>query len=187
MPVFHPTRSGQATTGAVRPLAGSHPPPTKMDHNKNKNMARTKILLDQQQRRDFHIGVRATEAQHHELRLKATKCGMTLSTYLLSCGLGHSPRARLSERELQQLQNLVVCRNDLTDYLSFLRGMPQAKRSELYANYPFIIKWVKHLQGVAQAVREYLRDATREDTVPPSAKPSRRISDGNATTNARAL
>ena len=99
--------------------------------------------------RNVFIGAKVTPTQKEYIKSLASKCGMTVSDYLLSCAYNFKPKARLTKEEAALLQNLDDCRSDLVKYTSALHGLSTKQRVAMFTQIPFMVGWLNELGNVA--------------------------------------
>ena len=63
--------------------------------------------------KDCMVTLRCTEEQREVLDAKVKACGMNRSTYIISLILGHHPKKKLSEDDLQLLRDVRKIKADL--------------------------------------------------------------------------
>ena len=116
--------------------------------------------------RDVFIGAKVTPTQKEYIKSLATKCGMTVSDYLLSCAYNFKPKARLTKEEAALLQNLDNCRSDLVKYTSALHGMSTKQRMVMFNQIPFMVGWLGELSSVAEGVCQFLEAVKEKNRIP---------------------
>ncbi len=120
--------------------------------------------------RNVFIGAKVTPTQKEYIKSLATKCGMTVSDYLLSCAYNFKPKARLTKEEAALLQNLDDCRSDLVKYTSALHGMSTKQRVAMFNQIPFMVGWLKELGNVAESVCQFLNAVKEKNKIPSNPK-----------------
>lgn len=104
--------------------------------------------------------------QKAEVMAIAAKCGMTESEYIRARSLGYNPRARLSCYEALLLENFSVCRADLLNFTNALKSLREDEKIALFHTRSKMLTWLKSVNIVAQACKEYIDDITKSDRIP---------------------
>ena len=125
-----------------------------------------KTLDSSKETRDVFIGAKVTPTQKEYIKSLATKCGMTVSDYILSCAYNFKPKARLTKEEAALLQNLDNCRSDLVKYTSALHGMSTKQRMVMFNQIPFMVGWLGELSNVAEGVCQFLEAVKEKNRIP---------------------
>ncbi len=92
--------------------------------------------------RSSRIEARVTDAGLKRIVALAAQCGLTLSDYLRRCALGHRPKRRLSEREIEALCSLTDARAELIHIRNALKGRSQQERQRYFGNPRFMEQWI---------------------------------------------
>ncbi len=92
--------------------------------------------------RSSRIEARVTDAELKRIVALAAQCGLTLSDYLRRCALGHRPKRRLSEREIEALCSLTDARTELIHIRNALKGRSQQERQRYFGNPRFMEQWI---------------------------------------------
>ncbi len=92
--------------------------------------------------RSRRIEARVTDAELKRIVALAEQCGLTLSDYLRRCALGHRPKRRLSEREMEALCSLTDARAELIHIRNALKGRSQQERQRYFGNPRFMEQWI---------------------------------------------
>lgn len=115
-------------------------------------------LLKPEQRRSANITLKATKYQRSVIQRKADDCDMTASTYLLSLAMDFQPRARLTLREAELLEEAIGFRSDIKRFFGHLKGLPQAKRKEFLGSGRNMAVWLKTLAQCANILFPFLKE-----------------------------
>ncbi len=92
--------------------------------------------------RSRRIEARVSDAELKRIVALAAQCGLTLSDYLRRCALGHRPKRRLSEREIEALCSLTDARAELIHIRNALKGRSQQERQRYFGNPRFMEQWI---------------------------------------------
>ena len=120
--------------------------------------------------RNVFIGAKVTPIQKEYIKSQAEQCGMTVSDYLLARAYNYQPKARLTKKEVDLLQNLDNCRSDLVKYTSALHGMSTKQRMVIFNQIPFMVGWLKELGNVAESVCQFLNAVKEKNKIPSNPK-----------------
>ena len=92
--------------------------------------------------RSRRIEARVSDAELKRIVALAAQCGLTLSNYLRRCALGHRPKRRMSEREMEALCSLTDARAELIHIRNALNGRSQQERQRYFGNPRFMEQWI---------------------------------------------
>ena len=92
--------------------------------------------------RSRRIEARVSDAELKRIVALAAQCGLTLSSYLRRCALGHRPKRRMSEREMEALCSLTDARAELIHIRNALNGRTQQERQRYFGNPRFMEQWI---------------------------------------------
>ena len=92
--------------------------------------------------RSRRIEARVSDAELKRIVALAAQCGLTLSNYLRRCALGHRPKHRMSEREMEALCSLTDARAELIHIRNALNGRTQQERQRYFGNPRFMEQWI---------------------------------------------
>ena len=92
--------------------------------------------------RSRRIEARVSDAELKRIVALAAQCGLTLSNYLRRCALGHRPKRRMSEREMEALCSLTDVRAELIHIRNALNGRTQQQRQRYFGNPRFMEQWI---------------------------------------------
>ena len=92
--------------------------------------------------RSRRIEARVSDAELKRIVALAAQCGLTLSNYLRRCALGHRPKRRMSEREMEALCSLTDARAELIHIRNALNGRTQQERQRYFGNPCFMEQWI---------------------------------------------
>lgn len=116
--------------------------------------------------------VKVTDYQKALIKIKAQQCNTTVSTYLLACGLGYEPKARLSPREVELLTPLYGLRSDIVRFFAKLDSLNAYDRGRFLQSIPNIAQWLNLLADCCNKLSPYL-DELKENAVKlPRTAPS---------------
>ena len=92
--------------------------------------------------RSRRIEARVSDAELKRIVALAAQCGLTLSNYLRRCALGHRPKRRMSEREMEALCSLTDARAELIHIRNALNGRTRQERQRYFGNPRFMEQWI---------------------------------------------
>lgn len=92
--------------------------------------------------RSRRIEARVSDAELKRIVALAAQCGLTLSNYLRRCALGHRPKRRMSECEMEALCSLTDARAELIHIRNALNGRTQQERQRYFGNPRFMEQWI---------------------------------------------
>ena len=92
--------------------------------------------------RSRRIEARVSDAELKRIVALAAQCGLALSNYLRRCALGHRPKRRMSEREMEALCSLTDARAELIHIRNALNGRTQQERQRYFGNPRFMEQWI---------------------------------------------
>ena len=95
-------------------------------------------------RRDKVVVTKVTEQELAQIKSSAGQCGMTRSDFIRARALGHKPRQRLSDAELDGLRLLAACRTDMVNFANALHGLTDNEKIRLFRQQPCLTgtrKW----------------------------------------------
>ena len=103
----------------------------------------------------------STEEKAHIARL-ACECGFRdVSTYIRARALNYRPKARLTPRQEELLENLDGCRSDIYHYRNALGALSPEDRKSLLRQHKFLLDWIKDLAKIGNRLIDFL-DAVRK-------------------------
>lgn len=94
-------------------------------------------------RRNFRLEARVTEKEYTQATELAKTCGLTLSNYVRRTALGHHPRQRLSDREVEALCSLIDARGDLIRIAAAVKSIQADKRGMYFSDTRFVEQWMR--------------------------------------------
>lgn len=128
-------------------------------------------LLKPEQRRSENITLKATPYQHSVVKAKANECDMPVSTFLLALAMGFEPKARLTAREAELLEEALGFRSDINRFFAQLRGLSQQRRKEFLSSGKNMALWLKQLARCANILFPFLKEIENKyPTVPRTAE-----------------
>ena len=92
--------------------------------------------------RSRRIEARVSDAELKRIVALAAQCGLTLSNSLRRCALGHRPKRRMSEREMEALCSLTDARAELIHIRNALNRRTQQERQRYFGNPRFMEQWI---------------------------------------------
>ena len=171
-----PTLSQRSEIPLSLPLAGSHHPFCKyrftiilatlvMAHDKDTSKQQSgqeKPVI----RRDKVVVTKVTELEFAQIKSSATQCGMTRSDFIRARALGHKPRQRLSDAELDGLRLLAACRTDMVNFANALHGLTDNEKIKLFRHQPTMLDWYEKVAYVTDRVTDFLQSAQTANSYP---------------------
>lgn len=111
------------------------------------------------ERRDSTISFRVSGSQRIRIEELADKCGMSLSSYVLSRAFGYDPKPRLTHDENLILEELLKNRSDYVRYASMLNNMSQEQRRNLFRDNAWmrgaLERLAKAADGILHIINKY--------------------------------
>ncbi len=117
-------------------------------------------------RRTCYVGAKVTPMQQEAIRELATRCGMTVSDYLLARSHNYEPKQRLTRMQTDALATLNNCRSDIINYTSALRGMTADRRRQLFNDHPYMLGWLNELRKLAKKISAVLDELRKPNPIP---------------------
>lgn len=111
-------------------------------------------------KRDCNISLKATQWQRDEIHRRAAKCGMNVSLYLLTLGLGYEPHQALTDEERRLLEPLQNFRSDINRFFGQIKGYSAAQRSRFLSSFSNVAEWLKLLVEAADRLAGFLDRVT---------------------------
>lgn len=125
-----------------------------------------KDLLSSDEKRSVFVGAKVSPVQKEHIRMLADKCCMTMSDYILARSYNYEPKARLTDKQEEELRELGHFRMDIVNYTSQLAGMNRDERRNLFVNYSFMLGLVELLANTADRISDFLDKVGIPNTVP---------------------
>lgn len=117
-------------------------------------------------RRDKVVVTKVTEQELSQIKDTADQCGMTRSDFIRARALGYRPRQRLSDKELDSLQQLAVCRTDMVNFANALHGLTDDEKVRLFRHQPTMLEWYEKVAQVTNHVTDFLQSAQKANSYP---------------------
>lgn len=93
-------------------------------------------------RRTMRLEARVTKEEYEIVARRANECGLSMSKYIREVALGHHPRKRLTEREVEALCCLADARGDLIRISAAVRDIQADNRAFYFGNPKFVEQWM---------------------------------------------
>ncbi|MCM1078273.1 MAG: metalloproteinase [Bacteroidales bacterium] len=111
------------------------------------------------EKRDSTISFRVNGSQRIRIEELAEKCGMSISSYVLSRASGYEPKPRLTHDENLILEELLKNRSDYVRYASMLNNMSQEQRRSLFRDNAWmrgaLERLAKAADGILHVINKY--------------------------------
>ena len=118
------------------------------------------------QRRDRVVVTKVTAQELSRIKSTAGQCGMTRSDFIRARALGYRPRRRLSDRELDGLRQLALCRTDMVNFANALHGLKDDEKIKLFRHQPTMLEWYEKVARVTDHVTDFLQSAQKANSYP---------------------
>lgn len=117
-------------------------------------------------RRDRVVVIKVTAQELAQIKSSAMQCGMTRSDFIRARALGYKPRQRLSDTELNGLQQLAACRTDMVNFANALHGLNDNQKIRLFRQLPTMLDWYEKVAYVTDRVTDFLQSAQTANSYP---------------------
>ncbi len=117
-------------------------------------------------KRTCYVGAKVTPMQRETIRELATRCGMTVSDYLLARSHNYEPKQRLTRMQTDALATLNNCRSDIVNYTSALRGMTADRCRQLFNGHPYMLGWLNELRKLTKRITAVLDELRKPNPIP---------------------
>ena len=94
-------------------------------------------------RRTLRLEARVTEQEYTQVAELAKTCGLSMSGYIRRTALGHPPRQRLTNREVEALCSLTDARGDLIRIAAAVKSIQADKRAIYFNDTRFVEQWMR--------------------------------------------
>ena len=88
------------------------------------------------------VTFRVSSEERKQIRHKAELCGISTSDYVRQCAVGHSPKLRMTEAEIEAFNSLTEARGELVRIKNALKGKTQEQRKRYFENQDFMLYWI---------------------------------------------
>ena len=95
---------------------------------------------------------RLSSEEIKQIRHKAELCGISTSDYVRRCAIGHSPKLRMTEAEIEAFNSLAEARGELVRIKNALQGKSQEQRKRYFNDPNFMKFWIS---AVDQLIRKW--------------------------------
>lgn len=123
------------------------------------------------EKRDSTISFRVSGSQRICIEKLAEKCGMSLSSYILSRASGYEPKPRLTHDENQILEELLRNRSDYVRYASMLNSMSQEQRRSLFRDNAWMRGALECLAKAADGILHIINKYFSSSKMPKRKQP----------------
>lgn len=117
-------------------------------------------------RRDRVVVTKVTARELSRIKSAAGQCGMTRSDFIRARALGYRPRQRLSDKELDGLRQLTLCRTDMVNFANALHGLTDDEKVRLFRHQPTMLEWYEKVARVTNHVTDFLQSAQKVNSYP---------------------
>ena len=117
-------------------------------------------------RRDRVVVTKVTARELSRIKSAAEQCGMTRSDFIRARALGYRPRQRLSDKELDGLRQLTLCRTDMVNFANALHGLTDDEKVRLFRHQPTMLEWYEKVARVTNHVTDFLQSAQKVNSYP---------------------
>lgn len=93
--------------------------------------------------RDERLTIRFTNEEKAEIIEKANACGLKPNEYCRRLILGHKPRLRMTQEEIDAINTLADARADLIRINNVLKKKSEDFKLQLFGSISFIILWMQ--------------------------------------------
>ena len=118
------------------------------------------------QRRDRVVVTKVTAQELFRIKSTAEQCGMTRSDFIRARALGYKPRQRLSDKELDGLRQLTLCRTDMVNFANALHGLTDDEKVRLFRHHPTMLEWYEKVAQVTNHVTAFLKASQKANSYP---------------------
>lgn len=94
-------------------------------------------------RRTKRLEARVSEEEYAKAVELAETCGLALSDYIRKCVLGHRPRRRLTDKEIEALCSLSDARGDLMRIAAAVKSIQGSRRAQYFTDTRFVEQWMR--------------------------------------------
>ena len=88
------------------------------------------------------LAFRCSLEEKKRLASKAESCGLSMSDYVRQCAIGHSPKLRMTDAEIEAFKTLAEARGELVRIKNALKGKTQEQRKRYFDNVDFMRYWI---------------------------------------------
>ena len=94
------------------------------------------------------MAYRCSPEERKQIKQKADSCGLTMSDYVRRCALGHKPKLRMTDTEIEAFKSLADARADLIKIKNALNGKTQEQRKRYFDNVNFMRYWISAVDKI---------------------------------------
>ena len=102
--------------------------------------------------RSFILTFRCSKYERMKITQKAESCGLSMSEYVRQCAIGHNPKLRMTEAEIEAYKSLAEARGELIRIKNALNGKSQEQRKRYFNDANFMKFWIS---AVDQLIRKW--------------------------------
>ena len=117
-------------------------------------------------RRDKVVVTKVTAQELLTIKSAAEQCGMTRSDFIRARALGYKQRQRLSDKELDGLRQLTLCRTDMVNFANALHGLTDDEKVRLFRHHPTMLEWYEKVAQVTNHVTTFLKSVQMANRYP---------------------
>lgn len=106
------------------------------------------ILKKMKNSRSFILTFRISKDERKQIADKSASCGLSISEYVRQCAIGHNPKLRLTEAEIEAYKSLADARADLVRIKNALQGKTQDQRKRYFNDANFMKYWISAVDKI---------------------------------------
>lgn len=130
----------------------------------------SKETLPPERKRSQTITVKVSPTQKADIKRLADRCGMSVSSYLLTRAYNYRPKARLTDNELAAMKEFAATRADVTNYANALKALSNEERLVLFQRYDFMLEWGQAINNEMQRLSAFLNRMNIPNALPTEAE-----------------
>lgn len=100
----------------------------------------------------WRMAFRCSKKERMQIANKAESCGLSMSEYVRQCAIGHNPKLRMTEAEIEAYKSLADARGELVRIKNALQGKSQEQRKRYFNDPNFMKFWIS---AVDQLIRKW--------------------------------
>ncbi len=94
------------------------------------------------------MAYRCSPEERKQIKQKAESCGLSMSEYVRQCAIGHNPKLRMTDAEIEVYKTLADARADLVRIKNALNGKSQEQRKRYFENVNFMQLWIASVDKI---------------------------------------
>ena len=88
------------------------------------------------------LAFRCSSEERKQITDKAESCGLSMSNYIRRCAIGHNPKLRMTDAEIETFKSLAEARGELVRIKNALKGKNLKQRKRYFDNVNFMHYWI---------------------------------------------